>query len=489
MILCGFGAMFVSAVCFLAPCKLAITIIAVLIVALFLFALSGGAPRFTFLIPIIIIILLVALNATHKMWIISQHSSLKGVRTVRGTVSEIIGYDTTVGYVIDADRVGNIRENCRIIVMDKEGAQLAVGDRLSISVSFSENNLTEVRERADGIYFVGYLHKVHSVHHDKPIIYSLRENIRDILSRSIGAHSSGLLKGIVLGDKSVISSDIKAAFSGAGVSHIIVVSGLHVAVLAGGIYSFLRKLKISNRKTGVLGILLVALLMAVTGFTVSVLRAGLAYIIMFIGVLLNRKPDPLNSLFLAITIILLENPFAFLSVSFQLSSAATFGVLMVAPGMYESEREVSTPLYYALMAIKRGFAFTLSASLMTMPFLIYHFGSFVPIVFLSNMFVIPLANTALVLSFFAVIAFFLPQLSHVITIVAAACAELIIFITERLSRLPFATLTFENRAVPTVLSTAVAVLAAIYYIKRYEKIIKIRDERAAEEWLQSPSRN
>ncbi len=485
MLLCGLGAIFVSATCYSFPSEAGTKIIVALFTAVLLFAVLGGIKRTVYLLPLLAVIIAIGIGAIGQSKLLSQYKSLEGIKTVIGVVSSVAGYDGTVGYTVDAERIGNIKEYCKIRVIDIKGGQLSVGDKVSLGVRFDEDCLSDTQSISDGVYFTGYLEKVHSSHETFAPIYMLRMKISEILSKGLDSREAGVIVGIALGEKSAVANETAASFRGAGISHILVVSGMHISILAGGIYLALRYLKLSNLKTGIIGILFVTALMAVMGFTVSVVRAGLTFVIMFAGLLFSRRPDPLNSLFLAITIILLFDSFAFMSISLQLSGLATFGVLAVAPGMCGSRppKESATPkkLWWCL---KSAFAITLSATVMTLPFAIYHFGMFSTVTLLANIIINPLATAVLGLAALAAICFFIVPLSEILVMAAGFIAKIMLKLTDLLSSLPQAQIRFEDRMLATVIAAVVAVGIAIIFIKKYDRNIKLRNERAVQKWLQ-----
>ena len=481
MVLCGIGAIILSAVYFIVPFSIATVLIAVLISLFAVFVLLGGIKRTVYLLPALIIFITVALTASNRALIRSRGAELVGVKTVVGEVCEIEGYSEHASYVIKANRVGPIKQKCRIRVISNDGYLLHLGDRVSLEVEFFDNNLSKRSDLAEDILFVGFIKNVHSVKANQKPIYMLKSAIGKALSRDINFREAGLLRAIMLGDKSTVSDETLKAFRGAGIGHIVVVSGLHVSILAGFMYSLFKRSHMSKRKSGILGVLFVFLLMALTGFTVSVIRAGLTYIIMFSGSILARKGDPLNSLFTAIMVILIFNPFAFMSVSLQLSSVATLGVLVVAPAVQSSlGGKASRFMGY----IKSATVITLSAFVLTMPFCIYHFGVFSPVSIISNIIIGPLATATLAVSLLAVLFAVFPPLGAPILLAAGLLSKLIIVVSEAISSLPIANLTFDNITLPVILSALFAAAFAVFSIKSYDKKIKLERERKVREWLQ-----
>ena len=116
------------------------------------------------------------------------------------------------------------------------------------------------------------------------------------------------------------------SFRKSGVSHFIVVSGLHMSVV-GMCFPFILRKLLKNKFLYVFGsCAVIVLYMGITGFSPSVVRAGVMFIVYVIGMLFNRKPDSFSSLGLAVLILTAENPYAGGNIGLLLSVTATLGI-------------------------------------------------------------------------------------------------------------------------------------------------------------------
>lgn len=138
---------------------------------------------------------------------------------------------------------------------------------------------------------------------------------------------SGFAKALLLGDRSGIDYEMNTAFKLSGISHIIAVSGLHVSILFGLIYT------LTGRKrylTGIVGIPALLLFAAVAGFTPSITRACIMQSLVLIAMMTNREYDPPTSLGFAVLCMLIVNPMSIVSISFQLSVACMAGIFLLS---------------------------------------------------------------------------------------------------------------------------------------------------------------
>ena len=173
----------------------------------------------------------------------------------------------------------------------------------------------------------------------------------------------------------------------------------------------------------------------------SIMRAGITYLIIAIGIMLDRNGKGENSLGAAITVILFFTPFAIFSVALQLSSLSTFGILAIALPVTDYIKDKSIFKKPILLNITSSALITLSATLLTLPVIINIFG-FVSTVFLiSNLLITPVVKFALYASIGALILEGLfPFLSPIIYIPAGLITRYINEVIEFFGSMPFATL-------------------------------------------------
>ena len=151
-------------------------------------------------------------------------------------------------------------------------------------------------------------------------------------SRRRRAVSKSLLAAMTVGDRSGLSAQLRRAYRGAGLSHVLVVSGMHVSILCGDILSVLLPYRWeqsyrSRRRRAVSKSLLALVLMGVTGFTPSVRRAAVAVWVSALGVWVWGPPDALTSLAAAGILMTTVNSYAVWDIGFELSFAAVVGTV------------------------------------------------------------------------------------------------------------------------------------------------------------------
>jgi competence protein ComEC len=158
----------------------------------------------------------------------------------------------------------------------------------------------------------------------------------------------GLLCALLLGEKEFLPIGTKLDFSRIGISHILALSGMHLAILTVGLTKLLRFFGVGKKTATVCGIIFTVFYMIITGFSVSVTRAGFMLIISSLLFLFSRTKDSLTSLFLAVTAICIVEPYSIFDTSLWLSAFATLGIVVF--GEYISTR-YSKPSFFKWIAI------------------------------------------------------------------------------------------------------------------------------------------
>lgn len=151
------------------------------------------------------------------------------------------------------------------------------------------------------------------------------------LRKGMAENTGGVLVAMVVGDRSHLTSTLRSAYRGAGLSHALVVSGLHVTIFCGLLDALPHKERERSRAYRRARSLLRAgtalLLVGITGATPSVLRAAVAVWVSSLGVWVGGPADTLTSLGAAGVLMCLGNGYAVYDVGFELSFAAVMGTL------------------------------------------------------------------------------------------------------------------------------------------------------------------
>lgn len=239
-----------------------------------------------------------------------------------------------------------------------------------------------------------------------------------VLRRWLQPEVSGVLAALCFGERRYVSAAVQEAFRGSGLSHLLVVSGLHLSVAAVTARTLLRRvLRLRKGWSSALTVVLVWLFALLVGTTPSVLRAAMMCTVWLVGDCLFCRSDGLNSLGLAATILLVANPYTLYNVSFQLSFAATAGVLLLAPRLSAPPRDHVPASWWASLregagrAARNAAAVSASALLFTLPIACYHYGGFPLLAIPANVLAVGAAGVALMTGWLGALVGLVPLLS------------------------------------------------------------------------------
>ncbi|HEY7654388.1 MAG TPA: DNA internalization-related competence protein ComEC/Rec2 [Methylomirabilota bacterium] len=219
-----------------------------------------------------------------------------------------------------------------------------------------------------------------------------------VITARLPETSGALLAGLLLGERSALPPTSDEAFRRAGVYHILAVSGFNVALLAGAVFGGLAMGGIRRRgAAGVAAVVLVGFALVVGGQP-SVLRATVMGLLLLAALLLDRESQLPNALALAVLVLLLWRPGDLWEPGFQLSFAATAGIVYLAPRLTTAMRDRGWPPWLAAAV-----AVSLGAQAAVTPLMLAHFNQLSLIGVGANLAVVPLAGVATTLGMLALL--------------------------------------------------------------------------------------
>jgi competence protein ComEC len=229
--------------------------------------------------------------------------------------------------------------------------------------------------------------------------YALSEQYKEM---GVDGKELGILSALTLGYREELDKGVQQSFSASGAMHVLAVSGLHTGIVWGimtwvlTLGGWCKPLYEEKKRRWLLGGILLMLLWVyafITGLSPSVMRSALMLSFWELSYLLGRHTSRWNPIMAAAVVILVINPLALWSVSFQLSFAAVIGIMLFASWMQAHMRlKQSWSKYIGGLLIA-----SIGAQLMTMPLTLYYFGQTSNYFALTNLIVIPLAFVVLLL--------------------------------------------------------------------------------------------
>lgn len=160
---------------------------------------------------------------------------------------------------------------------------------------------------------------------------TVRKALLGALDESLNERDAGLMKAILLADKSEVDADTKEMYQDAGASHILAISGLHISLLASGILFVLQGLSVPKKAAYAVSTLALIVYGLMIGFSPSVSRATVMFAILCFGKIQKRSYDPLTSMSAAAVVTVAFHPLYCLQSGFLLSYLAIVGMTVFTP--------------------------------------------------------------------------------------------------------------------------------------------------------------
>ena len=381
----------------------------------------------------------------------------------------------------------------RLYCYEQQDFQLR--DQLTCQVQFYDNDSSALlRLRGQGLDQSGSIQELTALRQrgeDEPFFTRIRRNLSNGISRILPLEEGEMVKEMTL-DAGQLSQDLTDSFRRAGTSHLLAISGLHLSLISELLFLLLNSLFRRKRREGgpacellpaSITIVFILFYMALTSWGVGVVRAGITLIVCHLGMLFGRRGDGLNSLGLAALILLLPDPRTVLDLSFLLSFSATLGLVVLSSPLTvwfycRIQRffrwiriwRLTRLFQRAARYLSASFGVSCAASLLTLPFVLLSFGSFPLIAPLSNLFSLPLAPFIIAGGMLCGLLAQLPLLLPVAKaagFVAGTASKILIWITEKFSELPFASLPASYRFVAIWIVGSLLLLGMVFGIRRF----------------------
>jgi competence protein ComEC len=205
--------------------------------------------------------------------------------------------------------------------------------------------------------------------------------LADKLDQLFPDSQAGYMKSLLIGLRVDLDPQQFQQFSNLGLTHILAISGMQVAVFCAVVLWVLRKLRITKETGLLIAIALLPFYVLFTGSSPSVVRAGLMAMIALYAVRRNWLKDALKLLCLVGGLMLVWNPYALLDVSFQLSFAVTYGLIFGVPWVSQ--------LLPQQKLINSTLSVTSVAQAVSFPLTIYYFNQFSLLSWLANIILVP----------------------------------------------------------------------------------------------------
>lgn len=328
-----------------------------------------------------------------------------------------------------------VPQNINLSIRTEKPLRFEYGEVLEGALSFekvADNGYDSFGKFADKIFIQADAVSVDSTGELKsgliPLSLRLRDNITDVLTTALRGDNGGLALALITGDKQHISDRTVSDFYDCGATHLMAVSGLHLAVVVGSIYFLLRKLYLPVLPSTLVSLAVMIIYDGVAGFSSSVMRSSLMMLVLMCGRLFKRKPDGVNSLGLAVFLLCL-NPFAITDVSLLLSAGSVLALQTLAPALYY---KISAHLHFG-KGIVKSICSSFSVLVYNLPILWFTYGKAVLLSIISNLFLIPVAEFTILSTMLLLVFSRLGFIGYFFALLSGFGTEMLMRITSFLS--------------------------------------------------------
>ena len=254
------------------------------------------------------------------------------------------------------------------------------------------------------------------------LLFHFKNHLSLIIDRLFSKENSPVLKAMLLGEKGMLEEETKELYQGAGIIHILSISGLHLSLLGMGLFSLTGKCGlIPIPVRAALSIITVFLYGKMIGMGTSVFRALIMLTLYIISKVIGRTYDLLTAASIAAFLLLLDQPLYLLHTGFQFSFGAVLAIGFLLP------------------ALPGRILKAAAIPLATLPVYLWAYGTFPITSLLLNLIVIPLMTVVMISAggsvLFEAFAGILP-VSRLIGLPSELILDFYRFLAETSSRIP-----------------------------------------------------
>lgn len=342
--------------------------------------------------------------------------------TVTGRVEEVGGTASGIPYLIVDDAFADgVALGGKVLVYldEKAGGYADVGYDIRALATVEKLDAFAYGElnyrMIDGVKYQCTVYGGMEGKYNFSLFGSIRSGIYATLHDNTDGETAAVAYAMLTGNTQGVSEQTLSSFRYGGIAHVFAVSGLHIGVLFGAVSFILDRLRLNKRLSAFLKIAVIVFYCGVCGFTASSVRATVMCAVSVLSRLAFRKYDSLNSLSLAVVLLLLINPLNLFDAGFILSVSAMLGIIFLTPN-------VTQALFFLPAKIRGSLAVGISAQAATFPALLLTFGYVSVVGILLNVLVLPVLSFLYVVILAAtVICMIIPPAS---ALLPAVCAPL-----------------------------------------------------------------
>jgi competence protein ComEC len=309
---------------------------------------------------------------------------------------------------------------------------------------------------------------------------TFRLYLKEIIYLNASSPQREIIEAMTIGNQNAIPVEVRNNFNKTGTSHILSISGLHIGMVAAmTFFSILLILKRSEylmlrfniiKIASAASLLMVLFYALIAGMGVTVIRSALMAIVFLCALFLGRQKDIYNALALAALIILVITPNALFDISFQLSFMAVMAIIYIVPRFSNFSFPLLAGLPVWCQKIIRHIYLSIivcvSATLGTLPLIVFYFNRVSAITIIANLIAVPLLGTiALVFCMaFILCVFFSPVMAGFFVKISSFFVQISVYVIDYLASLSWSTFSFTKPNIAEIVIFYLLIFISLRFI-------------------------
>ncbi|EHL14713.1 hypothetical protein HMPREF9629_00262 [Peptoanaerobacter stomatis] len=301
--------------------------------------------------------------------------------------------------------------------------------------------------------YIDYIEKIGHKISVASIMDEIRQNLKSIIDFLYKDYST-IIRTLIIADREFISKDEIMLFSRAGISHIISISGFHIVLIAGIFFNI--TFFLSKKQRYIISVLFTLFYVILTGANPPAVRAYIFYITFIASIFLEERYDIFSIGFLLSAFYMILNPYVIYDFGFCLSFMSVFSISMFYKIIFEHlEKIVKNNLCKLILSMV---CVTLSAQILTIPYVYYNFGIVSLISVITNIISVPLISLAYPFMLLSIIFVKIPFVRDVFCNVVNFIIYLFYKSNEILTSINYSYINFDHKSLFFVIITYIIIL-------------------------------
>ncbi|MBF0478320.1 MAG: ComEC family competence protein [Candidatus Omnitrophica bacterium] len=304
------------------------------------------------------------------------------------------------------------------------------------------------------------------------LAYAVRKHFRRIFDNNFSPDESGLVRALMLGDRTGVPFFISDIFMKTGTTHILAISGFNIAILAVMVLVFLKFFPFHRNIIMSLAVIFLIFNMIMTDMSASVVRATIMASVVLIAFMVERPKDHFNILGVAAFVVLIFDPLYLFDIGFQLSFVCVLSLIVLQPKVKAAaEKLLGTPKNKVVSWLSESLLVSLAVWIGVMPLIIYYFHLISFVSLLANLLIPFLMSLAMFLAMGVMFfSFFSVYVMKCFVIVLKLLLNLTIGATFLFAECPYGYVQTKEQNGWFILGYYLMLGVILYKIKETEKI-------------------